>query len=333
MPRQLTGFKPTGPLQLGNYFGAIAPLARRRRDADTTAMIVDLHALTVEHDPAGLRRRTLEIAALLLAAGVGEDTDRLLVQSHVPEHTELHYLLESAASYGEAHRMIQFKQKAGSARERTRLSLLTYPVLMAADILLHDTDEVPVGADQSQHVELARRMAYRFNRRYGDTFTIPAPVNPPVAARIMDLADPNRKMDKTNQSEAGVLYLLDPPGVLRRKINRATTDSDGEVRYDPERKPGVSNLLEILAACVDGDPRRLASQFDSYAPLKQAVGDAVVDRLAPLQRRHAELAARPEKVLAALRAGASHARQRAADTVARARSAVGLLIDDAPPTG
>ena len=325
MPRQLTGFQPTGPLHLGNYLGAIAPLVRRSSDADTVAMIVDLHALTVEHDPADLRRRTLQIATLLLAAGIDSGESCLLVQSLAPEHAELHYLLESATSYGEAHRMIQFKQKAETARERTRLSLLTYPVLMAADILLHDTDEVPVGEDQSQHLELTRRVAIRFNRRYGPTFTVPRAVNPPVAARIMDLADPTRKMEKTNPSGAGVLYLLDSPETLRRKINRAITDSDGEVRYEPERKPGVSNLLEILAACHGGAPRDLAGQFDSYAQLKSAVGDAVTDLLTPLQRRYAELAGRPDHVLARVRSGAARARERAAATVSRTREAIGLL--------
>ncbi|MGH3646645.1 MAG: tryptophan--tRNA ligase [Micromonosporaceae bacterium] len=317
MSTQLTGFQPTGSLHLGNYLGAIAPLVRRQRDADTVTMIVDLHALTVEHDPAALRRRTTEVATLLLAAGA----TNLVLQSQVPEHTGLHYLLEATASYGEAHRMIQFKQKAGAS---ARLALLTYPVLMAADILLYDTEEVPVGEDQRQHVELTRDLALRFNRRYGETFTVPRAVNPPVAARLMDLADPARKMEKTNPSPAGVLYLLDPPEAVRRKLTRAVTDTGAEVAYHPERKPGVSNLLELLGACRGADPRSLASQFTSYRQLKEAAADAVVEVLRPLQQRYAELAAHPDHVASELRAGAKRAREHAAQTLERATRAIGL---------
>ncbi|MGH3712581.1 MAG: tryptophan--tRNA ligase [Micromonosporaceae bacterium] len=318
MPTQLTGFKPTGPLHLGNYLGAVKPLVRRQRAADTVTMIVDLHALTVDHDPAALRARTTEIATLLLAAG----TTSPVVQSQVPEHTGLHYLLEATASYGEAHRMIQFKEKGGTS---SRLALLTYPVLMAADILLYDTEEVPVGEDQRQHVELTRDLAIRFNRRYGETFTVPRAVNPPVAARVMDLADPTRKMEKSNPSPAGVLYLLDPPETLRRKIARAVTDTGADVRYDPDRKPGVSNLLEILAACQGGDPRSAAVEFASYQQLKAATADAVIGVLRPLQQRYAELAAHPDHVAAQLRAGAKRAREHASETLRRATHAIGLL--------
>ncbi len=323
MSRQLTGFQPTGPLQLGNYLGAIAPLVRRQTDADTIALIVDLHALTVEHDPAELRRRTREVATLLLAAGL-DDAATVVVQSHVPEHTGLHYLLESTTHYGEAHRMIQFKQKTGRDRDAARLSLLTYPVLMASDILLYGTDEVPVGEDQRQHVELTRDLAIRFNRRYGDTFVVPRPVNPPVAARIMDLTDPTRKMDKTSPSPLGVIYLLDPPDAVRRKLARAVTDADGEVRYDRDHKPGVSNLLEILASCTGEPPERVAARFDTYRDLKAATADAVIAVLEPLQHRYAELAADPEQVTERLRAGAKRARHHASETLAAATRAIGL---------
>jgi tryptophanyl-tRNA synthetase len=324
MPRQLTGFQPTGPLQLGNYLGAIAPLVRRQGDAETIVLIVDLHALTVDHDPAALRRRTREVATLLLAAGV-DDTATVVVQSSVPEHTGLHYLLESTTSYGEAHRMIQFKQKSGAGRDRARLSLLTYPVLMAADILLYGTDEVPVGDDQRQHVELTRDLAIRFNRRYDETFTVPRPVNPPVAARIMDLTDPTRKMDKTSPSPSGVIYLLDPPDAVRRKLARAVTDTGGQVRYDPEHKPGVSNLLEILASCTGEPADRVAARFDTYRDLKQATADAVIAVLEPLQRRYAELSADPDQVTERLSAGTKYARHHASETLATANRAIGLL--------
>jgi tryptophanyl-tRNA synthetase len=326
MPRRFTGLKPTGALQLGNYLAAIRPIVDGQREHDTVAAIVDLHALTVDHSPQRVRADTLEQAMVLLAAGVDPEVTLLYVQSHVPHHTELHYLLECVAGYGEAHRMIQFKQKS-AGREHVRLSLLTYPVLMAADILLHDTEEVPVGADQRQHVELTRDLAERFNSRYGETFVVPRPVHPATAARIMDLADPAAKMDKTAASDAGVLYLLDPPDVLRRKIARAVTDGERDVRYDPDAKPGVANLLEILAACTGADPAGLAKQFDGYGQLKAAVADAVVAELAPVQARYAALAADPAAVHRTLAIGAQRASERTAGTVQRARAALGLLLE------
>lgn len=321
--RRLTGLKPTGRLQLGNLIGAIRPMVEAQGTATNIVFVADLHALTVEHRPHEVRARTLEQVTTLLACGVDPDRSILYVQSHVPEHTELHYLLECVTGYGEAARMIQFKEKRSGGH--TRLSLLTYPVLMAADILLHDTDEVPVGDDQSQHLELARDLATRFNARYGDTFTVPRLARPEAGGRIMDLADPTRKMEKSTPSGHGVLYLLDPPDVLRHKISRAVTDSEGELRYDPVAKPGVSNLLEILAACTGGDTVRLAADVDSYRRLKAAVTEAVIDALAPIQRRYRELARQPAYLRNLLTDGARQARQQAAATVARARRAVGLL--------
>jgi tryptophanyl-tRNA synthetase len=328
--RRLTGLKPTGHLQLGNYLGAIRPMVQAQSAAssppgsDSVVAVVDLHALTVDHRPHEVRALTLEQATTLLAAGVDPQRTTLFVQSQVPEHTELHYLLECATGYGEAQRMIQFKQKAGAQRH-VRLSLLTYPVLMTADILMHDTDEVPVGDDQSQHLELARDVATRFNHRYGDTFTVPRAVKPAYAARIMDLADPTVKMEKSATDPAGVLYLLDPPDVLRRKIKRAVTDGDGDVRHDPATKPGVSNLLEILAACTGTTPADAARDLPTYARLKAATTEAVIETLAPLQHRHAALSRDPGQVRQVLAAGAARARERAGRTVARARRAIGLL--------
>ncbi len=324
MPRRLSGFKPTGHLQLGNMLGAIRPVVQRQHSADTVAFVADLHALTVEHDPARLRDRTAQVATMLLACGLDPDACLFFVQSHVPEHSELHYLLESATGYGEAHRMIQFKEKS-AGHEHVRLSLLTYPVLMAADILLYDADEVPVGDDQAQHVELARDVAVRFNARYGDTFVVPRAVNPPVAARVMDLTDPAAKMGKTNASAAGVLHLFDDPAVIRRKVARAVTDGYGEVCHDPVRQPGVTNLLDILGACTGQDPVALAGQFAGYGDLKVAVADAVAALLSPVQARYRELAADPAYVADVLRRGAEQAREVAAETVGRVRSALGLL--------
>jgi tryptophanyl-tRNA synthetase len=324
MSRRISGFTPTGSLQLGNYLGAVRPTIAAQYETDSLVFVSDLHALTVEHDPARLRAQTLEVATLLLAAGLDPARCPLFVQSHLTEPTELHYLLECATSYGEAHRMIQFKEKA-ARQQQVRLSLLTYPVLMAADVLLHDIDEVPVGDDQSQHVELARDVATRFNSRYGETFVIPKACHPETAARVMDLSDPRSKMSKTNPSDAGVLRLLDPPEVLRRKVMRAVTDTGREVRYDPQGQPGVANLLDILAACVGDSPVTLARLFSSYGELKTAVADTVVSLLTPLQERYRDLAADQPAVLAILRDGRDRARVRASATVARARAAIGLV--------
>ncbi|MGN6246074.1 MAG: tryptophan--tRNA ligase [Motilibacteraceae bacterium] len=321
--RAITGLKPTGSAQLGNLLGAIRPVVRLQRAMTTTVFVADLHALTVEHDPAALRRRTRELATLLLAAGLDPEHTTLFVQSDVPEHLELHYLLECTTTFGEARRMVQFREK-GEGREEVRLSLLTYPVLQAADVLLHDVTHVPVGDDQRQHLELARDVARRFNARYGETFVVPEPVHPPVARRLMDLQDPTAKMGKSSASQAGVIGLLDAPDVVRRKVARAVTDSRSEVRYDPERQPGVANLLEILAACSEGDPAYLAAQLDSYAELKDAVAETVVAVLAPLQERYAGLAADPAVLDDVLAQGRDRARERAAATLRRARAAIGL---------
>jgi tryptophanyl-tRNA synthetase len=322
--RTLTGFTPTGRLHLGNLLGAIQPIVAAHREADTIVFLADLHALTVAHDPADVRARTLEQATLLLAAGLDPDRALLYVQSQVSAHTELHYLLECATGVGEAQRMIQFKEKA-ARQPQVRLSLLTYPVLMAADILLHDAEEVPVGADQSQHVELARDVAIRFNARYGPTFVVPRAVHPRTAARVMDLAEPTAKMSKSSASDAGTLFLLDSTDTIRRKVQRAVTDSATVVAYEPALRPGVANLLEILGACTDGSPSALADQFPSYGSLKRAVVDAVVATLRPLQERHAELAGDPGYVRQVLAAGAERARERTTERVRRAKEAIGLL--------
>ena len=318
--RRLTGFQPTGGLHLGNLLGAVRPLVAAQATSDSIALIADLHSLTMEHDPAVVRARTLDTATVLLAAGIDPRHTPIVVQSQVPEHTELHYLLECVTAYGEAARMIQFREKS-AAGGPVRLSLLTYPVLMAADILLYDTGQVPVGDDQNQHLELARTIASRFNTRYGTTFTLPEGVRPESAARIMDLADPARKMSKSSPSAAGRIGLLDPPEVIRRTISRAVTDTAGIVRHDPERQPGVTNLLEILAACTGTEP----GEFTGYGQLKRTVADAVEAVLAPIRARYAELAADPGEVPDILADGRRRVRPTAAETVRRARTALGLL--------
>lgn len=324
MTTVFTGVQPSGRLTFGNLIGALLPARRLQETADCLFCVVDLHALTVAHDPARIRKRSREVATLMLAAGLDPDRAVIFCQSHVSAHTELAYLMECTATVGELSRMIQYKEKAAQQRS-VRASLFTYPALMAADILAYQVDEVPVGDDQRQHVELARDLAIRFNRAYGDTFTVPRGVHPEVAARLKDLADPTAKMSKSAGHDAGVIRLLDPPELVRRKIMRAVTDDRGLVRYDPDGQPGVANLLGLLAACTGGDPARLAERYDRYGALKTDVADAVLAVLEPIQRRYEDLAADPDAVDAVLADGARRAAERAAPTVAAARRAIGLL--------
>ncbi|UYQ63641.1 tryptophan--tRNA ligase [Streptomyces peucetius] len=329
MKRIFSGVKPTGHLTLGNHLGALHRWVEvDQHQADALFSVVDLHALTVEHDPARVRRLSRQAATLMLAAGLDPDVCTLFVQSHVDEHARLSYILECTATDGELRRVIQYKEKGGQARaagQSVRLSLLTYPVLMAADILAYGTDEVPVGEDQTQHVELARDLAVRFNQRYGHTFTVPRATHPTVAARVMDLQDPTSKMGKSHASGAGIIYLLDEPDVVHKKIMRAVTDSGQDVEYDPDSRPGVANLLEILSACTGGNPKELAGVYESYGALKKDTAEAVLELLRPIRERHAELAADPGHIDAVLRKGAERAREMARPTVDAAYRAIGLL--------
>ena len=305
---------PSGRLTLGNLLGALRPMAQRQDDAYYG--LSDLHAMTTTHDPGLLRSRTLEMATLLLAVGLDRAT--LFRQSQVPAHAGLAYLLECTAYTGELSRMIQFKEKGGAS---SRVSLYTYPVLMAADILLYRPAVVPVGDDQRQHVELTRDLAVRFNRAYGEVFTVPEVATPAAGARVMDLADPTRKMSKSADG-AGSIFLLDPPDVVRRKVARAVTDSDTgptAVRRDREAKPGVTTLLEILTACGGS-----ADGITTYGTLKQAVTDAVVAVLEPVWKRHADLAADPAYVTGVYAAGAARCREVTAPVLAAAEAAIGL---------
>jgi tryptophanyl-tRNA synthetase len=329
MKRVFSGVKPTGHLTLGNYLGAMRQWAAEdQHRSDALFCVVDLHALTVDHDPARVRRLSRQAASLLLAAGLDPELCTVFVQSHVDEHARLSYVLECVATDGEMRRMIQYKEKAARERERggsVRLSLLTYPVLMAADILAYGTDEVPVGDDQAQHVELARDLAVRFNQRYGHTFVVPRATVPGVAARVMNLQDPTSKMGKSEDVGPGIVYLLDEPEVVRKKVMRAVTDSGREVVYDREERPGLANLLEVLAACTGGEPAELAEGYDSYGALKKDAAEAVVEVLRPVQERHKELCADPGYVEGVLRAGAQKARALARPTVDAAYRAIGLL--------
>ncbi|GAA3843201.1 tryptophan--tRNA ligase [Streptomyces phyllanthi] len=329
MTRVFSGVKPTGHLTLGNYLGAIRRWAAvDQHQADALFCIVDLHALTVDHDPARVRRLSRQAATLLLASGLDPEVCTVFVQSHVDEHTRLSYLLECVATDGEMRRMIQYKEKARREGERggsVRLSLLTYPALMAADILAYGTDEVPVGDDQTQHVELTRDLAVRFNQRYGHTFAVPRATHPKVAARVMNLQDPTAKMGKSDDAGPGIICLLDEPDVVRKKVMRAVTDSGRDVVYDPEGRPGVANLLEILAACTGGNPEGLSGVYESYGALKKDIAEAVTEVLRPVQERHKELCADPAYVEGVLREGAERAREMARPRVDAAYRAIGLL--------
>jgi len=315
--RRLSLLTPSGHLTLGNLLGALRPMAAEQARAECFYGISDLHALTTPQDPRVLRDRIREQATLLLAAGLEEST--LFVQSRVPTHSRLGYLLECVATTGELSRMIQFKEKS-RAGASTRTSLLTYPALMAADILLYRPARVPVGDDQRQHVELARDLALRFNRTYGEVFTVPEITTPPAGARVRDLADPSRKMSKSGD-EPGVVRLLDPPDVVRRKVARAVTDSDTgpDAVRAAAHKPGVSNLLDILAACGGS-----AEGLTSYGALKRAVTDAVVAELEPLQKRYAELAADPAYVSGVYETGSARCREVTEPVLAAATAAMGL---------
>ena len=271
MVRVLSGVQPSGDFHLGNYLGALRQWVAHQDDHDAFYCIVDLHALTLEIDPGRLRPRTLDAAVNLLAAGLDPGVCTLFVQSHVPEHPRLAWLLECTATMGELRRMTQFKDK-GKGQEAARVGLFTYPVLMAADILRYDAERVPVGDDQRQHLELAREVAVRFNNRYGPVFTVPEAAIPAVGARVMDLQHPERKMSKSLESPLGTIAVLDEPDEIQRKVKKAVTDTDGEVRYDPEAKPGLSNLLELLAAATDRRPEEVAAGYSRYGDLKTRPG-------------------------------------------------------------
>lgn len=323
MARVFSGMQPSGDVHLGNYLGAIVRWVREQQP-DHYFCVVDLHAITVPQEPAALRERTVDLACWLFAAGLDPDVCVAFVQSHVPEHTELTWILNCVATMGELQRMTQFKEKA-QGKESVSVGLFDYPVLMAADILLYQAEEVPVGDDQRQHLELTRDVAERFNSRYGDTFVVPEADIPKVAARVMDLQEPTRKMSKSIESPQGTVLMLDDPKAIEKKVKRAVTDNEAVVRYDPAAKPGVSNLLGILAAATGEDPVALAERYEQYGPLKADTAQAVIALLEPIQARYRELMADPGEVQAVAAKGAAKARALAAPTLERARERLGLL--------
>lgn len=311
---------------MGNYLGALRNWVIGQHECDAFHGIVDLHALTVTDCPGVLGTSTLELAATLFAVGLDPEVATVFVQSHVPEHAQLGWVMECTVSYGELSRMTQFKDKSAK-READFVSagLFTYPALQAADILLYDADEVPVGEDQRQHIEITRDIAMRFNGRFGDTFVVPKIVTPRAGAKVTDLQEPTAKMSKSSNTDAGIVYLLDEPAAILKKFKRAVTDSDGEVRFDRAEKPGVSNLIEILAACTSRTPQQVAGEYTQYGPLKADAGEAVVEILAPIQHRYHELMGDKAELSRLLRTGAEKARAVASATLERTYSNIGML--------
>jgi tryptophanyl-tRNA synthetase len=314
---------------LGNYLGALRNWVIGQHECDAFHGIVDLHALTVTDRPGVLGASTLELAATLFAVGLDPEVATVFVQSHVPEHAQLGWVMECTVSYGELSRMTQFKDKSAK-READFVSagLFTYPALQAADILLYDADEVPVGEDQRQHIEITRDIAMRFNGRFGETFVVPKIVTPRAGAKVTDLQEPTAKMSKSSNTDAGIVYLLDEPAAILKKFKRAVTDSDGEVRFDRAEKPGVSNLIEILAACTSRTPQQVAGEYTQYGPLKADAGEAVVEILAPIQHRYHELMGDKAELSRLLRTGAEKARAVASVTLERTYSNIGMLSPD-----
>jgi tryptophanyl-tRNA synthetase len=324
--RVLSCIQPTGVVHLGNYLGALRNWVSGQHECDAFHGIVDLHALTVTDRPGVVGPSTLELAATLFAVGLDPEVATVFVQSHVPEHSQLGWVMECTVSYGELSRMTQFKDKAAK-READFVSagLFTYPALQAADILLYDANEVPVGEDQRQHVEITRDIAMRFNSRFGDTFVVPRVVTPKAGAKVTDLQEPTAKMSKSSSSDAGIVYLLDEPAAIMKKFKRAVTDSDGEVRFDRAQKPGVSNLVEILAACTGKSPTDVAASYTQYGPLKNDAGQAVIELLTPIQHRYRELMGDRAELSRLLRVGADKARAVASRTLQRTYDNIGLL--------
>ncbi|MEC8974999.1 MAG: tryptophan--tRNA ligase [Actinomycetota bacterium] len=324
MARVFSGIQPSGDLHLGNLLGALMNWVKHQEEHDTVYCIVDLHALTLPKEPEELRSNTLELAQLLMAVGLDPERCTLFVQSHVPEHSQLAWLMECTASYGELSRMTAFKDKSNRS-DFISAGLFTYPALQAADILLYDTDLVPVGDDQRQHLEITRDIAERFNNRFGETFVVPQHVIPPTGARIMDLQHPERKMSKSEHSLNGTISVLESPDSVSKKIKRAVTDSDGEVRFDFEAKAGISNLLSILGAATGTPPEEVAESFERYGDLKTATADAVVELLLPIQTRFAELQADPAETRRLINVGAEKAQEVASQTLDRAKRNCGFL--------
>jgi tryptophanyl-tRNA synthetase len=324
--RVFSGIQPTGAKHIGNYIGAMRQYVTTQDEGDAFFCIVDLHSITVEYDPRDLHDRTLDLAALLFAVGLDPERCTLFCQSHVTAHAEAAWLLSAVTGFGQLGRMTAFKEK-GEGKDFVSAGLFTYPVLMAGDILLYQTDIVPIGDDQRQHLELARDTAERFNSRFGETFKVPGGVYPEVGARIMDLQEPTKKMSTTGGTPQGTVLVLDEPDTIRKKFKTAVTDSGRDVRYQPDEKPGVSNLVEILSVASGRSIPEVEAAYDGrgYGDLKTDVGEAVVELFRPVQERYAELHADEGELRRLLRIGADKARETSAPTLREMYERMGFV--------
>jgi tryptophanyl-tRNA synthetase len=323
--RIFSGIQPTGDPHIGNYSGGFRQYTATQEQGDAFFCIVDLHAITIAHDPAALREGTLDIGAMLFATGLDPERSTVFVQSHVTAHAEAAWLLSAVTSYGQLGRMTQFKEKAAD-EAFVSAALFTYPVLMAGDILLYGADIVPIGEDQRQHLELARDVAQRFNARYGEIFVVPEGVFPATGGRVMNLQEPSVKMSKSRGAESGTVFMLDPPETIRKKVKTAVTDSGTDVRYDPEQKPGVSNLIELMTVVTGDSIADVEARYDGsgYGRFKQEVGDALVELLEPIKRRYQELRSDPGELERLLALGAAKAREASAPTLERMYERMGF---------
>jgi len=322
--RIFSGIQPTGAKHLGNYAGGFRQYAATQELGEAFFCIVDLHSITVEYDPEDLRTRTLELAAMLFATGLDPDRSTVFAQSHVTAHAEAAWLLSAVTSYGQLSRMTQFKDKA-DRREFVSAGLFSYPVLMAGDILLYQTDLVPIGDDQRQHLELARDVAERFNARFGETFRVPEAQFPEAGGRVMDLQEPTRKMSTSDGTEQGTVFIVDPPDTIRRKFKTAVTDTGREVVRAAD-KPGITNLIEIMAVATGDQPEGIEARYDGqgYATFKEEVAEAVIALLEPVRARYTELAADQEELQRLLGLGAEKARDASAPTLSRMYDVMGF---------
>ncbi len=324
-PVIFSGIQPTGTLTLGNYIGALRNFKLLEDEYDCLYSIVDLHAITVRQNPAELRKACLKVMGLFLATGLNPEKSLLYFQSHVHQHAELSWILNCFTYMGELQRMTQFKDKAAKHADNINAGLFTYPALMAADILLYQSDLVPIGADQKQHLELSRDIAQRFNALYGETFVVPEPYIPKVGGRVMSLQEPTRKMSKSDPEDT-YIAMLDSPEIIRKKVRRAVTDSDSAVRFDPEEKPGVSNLMSIMATLTGKDMESIEREFEGkgYGAFKDAVADCVIETLSPIQARYSEIIADKAYLEKVMTESAEKASYLASKTMSKVRRKIGL---------
>lgn len=325
----LSGIQATGSLTLGNYLGALNNWVEMQEEYDCYYMIADLHTLTIRNNPETLRENTLKLIALYIAAGLDLEKNTIFIQSHVPAHTQISWILNCYTYMGELNRMTQFKDKSSKHADNINSGLFTYPVLMAADILAYNADLVPVGDDQKQHLELTRNIAERFNSLYGETFKIPEPYIKKVGARIMGLQNPTAKMSKSSQDPMDKILLTDSPDEIRKKFKKAVTDSENCVRFDRETKPGVSNLMSIYGIIKNKTMDEIEKEFEGqgYGTFKTAVAEAVIERLEPLQNKYNELLENPDKLMAICNKGAKKAEEKANRVLKDVYKKVGLVID------